>query len=315
MDWQPEKPDGDPEFLDRLLAEARWNEPTPETINRLRGHWRRLMVRRTRRRRLAWLLMAASILLTAVGLSFWLRSDPRPNPANPPDIAGKSVAPSPPSVQQPVQAAKHRPRSSPVRRETSSRLVAAQPSRPPNVYEQLVMIAHRRTHESRARRAEAVEEPAEETAVAQTANQADDREEVELRQQLRLLLAENDLRSVGAFLERVADRRTSAGALNCLAAEPNPPVALLFRCLRGSKARERTAAALALGCLNRPEVSRELIAMIARGRYRHEAMIALLSSSESTARQFVANAERNQMLQATLWNAKRQFQHGSWGGS
>jgi hypothetical protein len=309
MDWQPEKPDGDPDFLGRLLAEARWAEPAPETIDRLSGHWRRLMARRRRRRRLVSVLMAASILLTAVGLTFWLRSGPRPNQAKPSDVAGQNVAPSrPPEVPHPVQLVKRNPDSLQPKKQRPA-CQAAHSSRPPNVYEQLVMIAHRRTHENRAQQIA----PAEEPAVEQKENEADDREAVELRQQLRMLLAENNLQSVRAFLERVEDRRTSAGALDCLAAEPNPPVALLFRCLRGPKAGERTAAALALGCLNRPEVSRELIAMIASGRYRQEAMIALLSSSEPTARQFVANAERNQMLQATLWNARRQFsQCESW---
>ena len=89
----------------------------------------------------------------------------------------------------------------------------------------------------------------------------------------------------------------------------NPPVELLFRCLRGPTVGQRTAAALALGRLNQPAVSRQLIAMIERGTYRQEAMIALLSSSEPIARQFLADAERNQMLAATLWNAKRQLQN------
>jgi len=68
------------------------------------------------------------------------------------------------------------------------------------------------------------------------------------------------------------------------------------------------AAATVLGRLDQPAVSRNLIAMVRRGMYRQEAMIALLSSSETTARQFLADAERDPMLSATLWNAKRVFQ-------
>jgi hypothetical protein len=306
MDWQPEQPDGDRDFLDRLLAEARWAEPMPEAIDRLRGHWRRLMIRRARRRRLVSLLMAASILLTAVGLTFWLRSGAGTGQREPTGIAGKKVAPtSPQPMRQPVRVVKHQPNSLPVTKPAPAHPSTAQSSRPPNLYERLVMINHQRTRVSRPQRIESPPlEPPVEKAAERPAGQ---QQAAALRRQLLSLLAQNNLRSVQAFLQRVEDRRTSAVALDCLAAAPNPPVELLFRCLRGPKAAERTAAALALGHLKQAAISRQLIAMIMRGTYRQEAMIALLSSSEPTARQFVANAERSQMLSATLWNAKRQF--------
>jgi hypothetical protein len=128
------------------------------------------------------------------------------------------------------------------------------------------------------------------------------------RELLSMLLARDDLRSVQAFLERVEDPRTSADALDCLALVPSPPVEILFQCLHSPLEGRRTAAARVLGRLNQPAVSRELIAMIVRGVHRREAMIALLSSSETTAQQFLADAARDPMLSATLWNAKRQFQ-------
>jgi len=306
MDWQPEKPDGDPDFLDRLLAEARWAEPTPEAIGRLRGHWRSLMVRRTRRRRLAWILMAASILLAAVGLTSWLRSEHGAIQPRATDFAEKNVAPSlPQPSQQPVHAAKQPPSRSLVQKRMPANSPAARMSRPPNAYERVVLVAHRRARDSRVQRIESqpVEPPVEQAAEQPAGNQQD-----AARRQLLSLLAQNDLPSVRAFLERVEDRRTSAAALDCLASASAPPVELLFQCLRGPTVGQRTAAALALGRLNEPMVSRELIAMIVRGTYRQEAMIALLSSSEPVARQFVADAERNPRLLATLWNAKRQFQ-------
>ncbi len=308
MDWQPEKPDGDPDFLDRLLAEAQWAEPTPETIGRLQGHWWRLMVRRTRRRRLACLLMAASILLAAVGLTSWLRSGSAVDQRALTDMTVKNATPSPPpSIHQPVRVVKQRPSPLLVRKHSPHRPFAAPTSRPPNVYESFVMVAHRRMQESKMRR---VEPPPVEPPVEQAPEQpAAEQQDAALRQELSSLLAKNDLQSVRTFLERVQDQRTSAVALDCLASAANPPVELLFRCLRGPTAGQRTAAALALGRLNRPAVSRRLIAMIERGTYRQEAMIALLSSSEPAARQFLANAERNRMLAASLWNAKRQLQN------
>ena len=46
MDRQPEQVNPEPDSLDRLLAEARWAEPRPEAIARLRGQWRSLMANR-----------------------------------------------------------------------------------------------------------------------------------------------------------------------------------------------------------------------------------------------------------------------------
>jgi hypothetical protein len=128
------------------------------------------------------------------------------------------------------------------------------------------------------------------------------------RELLSMLLTRNDLRSVRVFLESAEDSHTTADALECLVLVSNPPVEMLFQCLCGPDAEQRMVAAGVLGRLNRPEVSRELIAMVARGMCRQEAMIALLSSSETTAQQFLANAARDPTLSATLWNAKRQFQ-------
>jgi len=122
------------------------------------------------------------------------------------------------------------------------------------------------------------------------------------------LLSRNDMSSACVFLDRAEDPRTADAAFDCLAGYSNPPIEMFFQCLRSPVDGRRTAAARALGRLDRPDISQNLIAMVNRGTYRREAMIALLSSSETTARQYLADAERDQMLSATLWNAKRQFQ-------
>jgi hypothetical protein len=128
------------------------------------------------------------------------------------------------------------------------------------------------------------------------------------REILSALLDRDDAASVRVFLDRVEDPRTSAEALDCLALVPDPPVEMLFQFLRGPLAGQRMTAAVVLGRLDQPAVSRELIAMIHRGMYRHEAVIGLMASSEPTAQQFVAAALRDPVFVATLWNAKRQFQ-------
>jgi hypothetical protein len=142
----------------------------------------------------------------------------------------------------------------------------------------------------------------------------EERDPARLRQLLLLLLAEGDLQSVHIFLERVEDPRTSADAFNCLASAPNPPVEALFQYLRSPLISRRRTAALVLGRLNQPMVSRELIGMVVHGIYLQEAMFALVSSSETTAQQFLADAARNPKLLATLQNTKRQFHNYFPGG-
>jgi hypothetical protein len=130
-----------------------------------------------------------------------------------------------------------------------------------------------------------------------------------LRQELlSMLLARGDLASVRTFLERVDDLQTSADALSCLRLATDAPVDALFRCLCGPLLAQRMAAARVLGRLDNPMVSHRLIALVGLGTYRQEAIVALLSSSEPTARQFLAAAARDPTLSATLWNAKRQSQ-------
>jgi hypothetical protein len=126
---------------------------------------------------------------------------------------------------------------------------------------------------------------------------------------LAMLLSRGDGPAVQLFLEHVKSPATSADALNCLAYVSNPPIGLLFQNLAAPDSAHRAAAARVLGRLNQPEITQQLIAMIARGVYRQEALIGLLSSCDDNARQFLANAAQNPLLAATLWNAQRQFQN------
>ena len=128
------------------------------------------------------------------------------------------------------------------------------------------------------------------------------------RELLAMLLARENPQSVRVFLQRAADPRMSAAAMQSLAIAGRVRVELFFQCLCGPDPAERMVAAHVLGRLNRPEVSRQLIGMIERGLYRQEALVALLSSSEASAREFVMSAQRDPMLAVAVWNAKRQSQ-------
>lgn len=356
MDWQSQQPDPEPDPLDHLLAEARWAEPMPRTIRRLRGQWQSLVARRSRRHR--WAIAAAASVGLA-GLTFWTLARRETLEPQPTGIAARSLPPPVPPEAKPsggsrgagsvvdVPAAAS---PTPDRRSPNSRL-AGEASRGPNPYDLMVLAAHRRTHAERQRRAaarpsgvdagqqqpvdRAVEQVAAQPELPHSASAPDGRAEMVVaqarrsdcralgrlvrnepdpavrRELLSMLLSRGDRRSVQAFLGNVDDRRTWAEALDCLSLVPSPPISTLIQCLRGPQAADRMAAAQVLGRLNRTEVSRELIAMIGRGQYRQEAMIALLASSETTAQEFLAKAARDPMLSATLWNAQRQSQSSS----
>jgi hypothetical protein len=323
MDWQPQQPDTQPDPLDRLLAGARWAEPAPEAVGRLRSQWRSLMRRRSRRRRLFALATAGSLL--AAGLAIWqfLSAALRPTQEN--NIA----APSSPLQAQTPAAPKANPLLAvvhpPVKKPAAVRGSGKAPSNP---YEQMLVTVHKRAARQR-RGNQSLAKPEPKDTVAQAEKPAARRAEPSIRDMLETtdsptlgrlagrqqepavrkevlaaLFARDDPTSVNAFLALVDDQKTAADALACAADAPNPPLQSLFQCLSSPQSGRRMAAAQVLGQLNQPAVSRELIAM-ARGAYRQYAMIALLSSSEPAARQFVANAGRDPMLSATVLNAGR----------
>jgi HEAT repeat protein len=127
-------------------------------------------------------------------------------------------------------------------------------------------------------------------------------------------LARKNRAAVQVFLERVADVRTSAVALSCLDTASEPRAEMFLKFLHSRSASQRVAAALALGRLNQPAISRQLIATVLRGSCRQEALMALLASSEPSAQQFVMAAARDPLLSATLYSAQRHIQQfSSWG--
>ena len=245
--------------------------------------------------------------------------------------APQIARPATPKIKQVADVPRPRvniPRRAPLPGTAGKQAVAhVAAKRPSNAYEQVLITAQRRAVRQRRQSLAAADpkpavaeniEPAGRAvesplrAAAQAADSptlgrlaAREQDPEARRELLSALLARDDRASVNVFLECVEDPQTSADALACVADARNAPVPTLFQCLRSPRAARRMAAAQVLGRLDQPAVSCELIAMVRRGTYRQEAMIALLSSSEATARQFLADAERDPMLTASLWNAKK----------
>jgi len=97
--------------------------------------------------------------------------------------------------------------------------------------------------------------------------------------------------------EPQADRRETPAEAS---AEEKPPVDELFAAMSGPKVSVRLSAARTLGEMNDPAVSRRLAQMALENVSRREAVVALLASSDFVARNFLAYAERDAALAATV---------------
>ncbi|HVU86840.1 MAG TPA: hypothetical protein VHD36_05940 [Pirellulales bacterium] len=115
--------------LDRLLAEARWPEPAPEQLARLRDHWRGLS--RARRRRqfvLAGAAVAAAVLAIAGVTALWRTERGSMTATVAPEIA--VVRPKPPAV---VKQERKEPSAAPLVRD-------------PTLYERVILASYAEGH-------------------------------------------------------------------------------------------------------------------------------------------------------------------------
>lgn len=121
------------------------------------------------------------------------------------------------------------------------------------------------------------------------------------------LLARRDTMAVRAFLHMIIDRKTRNDALFALEAAADPPVNALFGFLKSTSQMECLAAAVALGRLDGPVISRRLIDMALSDELRNEALVALLASDGEYAGQFMEYARQDELLVAALEAAQLQL--------
>ena len=302
MNWQPEQPDRESESLDRLLSEVRWEEPRPEAVRRLRVQWRTLMEKRSRRRRRRLFALAAAAALAGVGLMVWelggrgaiaprLENSTPSAPIAADETKGMENAKGAAEIVGKNPSIRENPfRQSPPPR--SVQTVAASAPRKPNAYELVMLATNRRSQNNRpasvvSKPMGATESmgmgagprqsvaPAVETPVRNVAQTNDlpklgqkirEEKDPALRQKMLLeLLSRDDMQSVQLFLDRMEDAQTANDAIESLTVADNPPIEQFFQCLRSPRDGRRMAAARALGSLNRPEISRDLINLVNRG--------------------------------------------------
>lgn len=122
-----------------------------------------------------------------------------------------------------------------------------------------------------------------------------------LRQELLAeLVARGDSRSVAIYLRFVQERQTSRSALAALDRVAEPPVPLLFEFLESPQQPQRLAAAVALGRIDGPEVSRRLIDMVLSDFPCREALVALVASSGPEPSRFVSQARSDPLLAGSV---------------
>lgn len=125
---------------------------------------------------------------------------------------------------------------------------------------------------------------------------------------LASLLERGDGQAVELFLGLARQPGTSAAALKAVRKVTDPPLEMLFACLQVPQVRTRIAAARVLAELNDPKVSQRLIQMVFTSESSHEALVALSGSREPAAAGFVARAQLDLSLAASIRAAQRRLQ-------
>jgi hypothetical protein len=112
----------------------------------------------------------------------------------------------------------------------------------------------------------------------------------------RLLTADSE-RGLRGYLSLVEDHQTRALALAVADELSEPPVARLFACLDDGDAAVRLAAAVVLGHLNGPEITKALVDRVVQDpAATAEAWIALLACRGEYAEEFLSYATRQPQL-------------------
>ncbi len=102
--------------------------------------------------------------------------------------------------------------------------------------------------------------------------------------------------AVRPFLDRVADPTTRSASLAQLDHLKSPPIEQLLTFLTDPRGDLRVAAALALGRIDGPVLTRRLIKMIEQNQCRREAFIALASSRGREAQLYIRGAAASEQF-------------------
>jgi HEAT repeat protein len=264
--------------LDDWLAQATWPRPSPESTARLCQQWLVLRARQYRWRELLAPLSAAAVVALAIGLAWVTQRRPHvPTVAimtTRPHVGAQQallVGRTPTVLESMVLRAAEE-------REKKRKNAATRPSAP------LIPIAKAPTRNLPPAALGSVAPP---PAIPRSSQPHPNRPDPVLT-----LLRTPDGAAIGRYLDLVSDQKTRTDALGALSRVANPPTDRMLAALNDPLVPRRVAAALALGRIDGPVLTRRLITMVAADQNRREALIALASSRGKEAREFVERAAR-----------------------
>ncbi|HEX4795277.1 MAG TPA: hypothetical protein VH370_15890 [Humisphaera sp.] len=133
------------------------------------------------------------------------------------------------------------------------------------------------------------------------------RDDAERRQLIAAALQRDPAAAMGDYLRLVEDPRTRAVALDALDQMNHPPVQQLIAALNTSRVTDRLSAARALGHIDGPYTTAQLVSRIQNNVNRREALAALLLSRGNQARIAVAEARQNSALAPILAAVQSEF--------
>ena len=124
---------------------------------------------------------------------------------------------------------------------------------------------------------------------------------------LQQLLKRKDVRSVGAYLDLVADMKTRLPALQTLRqADAKPTAVLLGYLQRGNRTRS-LAAVLALAELNDPQVVQHLGRLVLANVDRQAALMTLMARSDPQSVSFLRQLAQTPAFTSDLVSARNQL--------
>jgi len=130
----------------------------------------------------------------------------------------------------------------------------------------------------------------------------------ELRQMIAAMLRRDPAAAMPVYLQLVEDPQMRGAALDALDDLPQPPVQHLMAALRAPRISVRLAAARALGHIDGPRTTAELVALVSNNISRREALAALLYSKGDQAKAAVAAVSQSRELGAVVQAVESELQ-------
>ena len=259
----------DDQTLDALLAQARWSEPSEDSLR----HLRRIALHRpsfSLMRIASPSMAAAAVLVIALG-TIWLVIN-RHEPVE------TAVIPQPPPT--PVQT------------------IVARNATPA---EQAILYSLERPPRKRRPATPAPQQPLQSASPAELAHRLHECFDYTTRQTLLAAILHNrSAQAVEVYLNLIDDPATSNEALAGLENVSPFVIDELFRRLDDSLVSRRMAAARALGRLDGPVITERLAMMVQRNENRREALAALVSSEGDDATDFISRARKQPSLASEI---------------